>query len=243
MSSERVMEFSVASNAHTEQPLPQTAPDGEVKFFGPKDVSITSTHPLLTAALVCLNDRWPAPLGFETLWEMAQRQLAVWGSTDSALPEHRAALAKALLNCYGSGLVKLHSWAPPLTAEPGYYPTASPLARLQSLNGNVVTTLLHTSVELSDSLAKTLLQLLDGTRDRPAIVKWLVEAVVSGRASLMVAEKECHDPAVIEQTISTELESHLKNLARLGLLCREGNQAPREFNDPPPGKKDKNNAY
>lgn len=227
MPAERVMEFFIASNARPEKPVSGPVPAGEIKFLGAKDSCMTSTHPLLTAALLSLENAWPMPLSFETLWKILQEQSADWGPEYSLKLEHRTALAKALLNCFGLGLIDLRLWTPPLAADPGAKPLASPLARLQSLQGDVVTTLLHTSVKLSDSLAKRLLQLLDGTKDRPAIVQWLMQAVVSGQATLLIDDKECHDPAVIEQNIREELENHLKHLARLGLLCRERNPDSR----------------
>jgi len=218
---EKVEELSIAGNVRPKQPVTKAALEGEIKFIGPKDTSVMSTHPLLTTALSCLGNHWPAPLPFNTLWETVQKQLSFSGLSESNQPEHRTALARALLNCYGLGLVELRAWTPPLTAEPGDCPVSSPLARLQSLSADIATTLLHTSVELSDSLAKTLLQLLDGSRNRSEIIKWLTEAVVSGKAALLVEGKECHDPAMIRQTIDTELNDHLKHLARLGLLCRK----------------------
>ena len=224
---ERIMEFSIASNAHPEKPVSGPVPEGEVKFIGAKDSCMTSTHPLLTATLLALENSWPESVGFEKLWETIREQSMSWGPEYALQPEHRMALAKALLNCYGLGLVDLRQWKPTLSAEPGVQPCASPIARLQSLQGDVVTTLLHTSVKLSDSLAKRLLQLLDGTKDHTAVAKWLVQAVVSGKATLIVDDQECHDPAIIEQNIREELEGHLKQLARLGLLYQEGNQHSR----------------
>ena len=48
---------------------------------------------------------------------------------------------------------------------------ASALARLQAAEGTRVTTLRHTSVEVADELGRRLIALLDGTRDRAALVR------------------------------------------------------------------------
>jgi methyltransferase-like protein/SAM-dependent methyltransferase len=214
-----VMQFLIASKAHPEKPVDRPDRTREVKFLGAKNACLTSTHPLLTAALLELNKAWPMPLHFETLWERLNEEV-VWSSEYCPRPDHRTALAEALLNCFGLGLVELRLWRPPLDVDIGARPLASPLARLQSDLGDTVTTLLHTSVKVTDPLARRMLQLLDGTKDRPAIEQSLVQAVVSGRATLLIDHRECLDPLLIEQNIRGELENQLKHLARLGLLCR-----------------------
>jgi len=92
--------------------------------------------------------------------------------------------------------------APPaLAASPGERPVASPLARIQARAGDAVTTLLHTSVELRDPIGRRLLALLDGTRDRAALIAELLPLTGSSR-----------------ETLAPALDENLLALARLGLL-------------------------
>ena len=72
---------------------------------------------------------------------------------------------------------------------------ASALARVQTGRGTRVTTLRHAGVDVPDELGRRLIGLLDGTRDRAALLREL------GR------------PA-------DELERSLEGLARLALLER-----------------------
>jgi methyltransferase-like protein len=219
MYAERVKELLIASNARPESALSRAALDSEVQFRGSKDGSITSSHPLLTAALACLIDHWPLAMAFETLWGEAREQLRLWGSPASdPQVEHRMALAEALLMCYGAGVIELRSWAPPLTPKPGRYPLASPFARMQSRNGDIVTTLLHTPIEMRDALSKKLLQLLDGARDRPMIVNALEQAILSGEVDLMAGEERRHNAEEIVRILNAGIESNLEELACLGLL-------------------------
>ena len=104
-------------------------------------------------------------------------------------------MAETLRRAYAANLVRLHVWAPPLDHHAVGAPGASALARLQAAEGTRVTTLLHTTVEVGDELGRRLIGLLDGTRDRAALMAEL------GR------------PA-------DELERSLEGLARLGLLER-----------------------
>jgi hypothetical protein len=72
---------------------------------------------------------------------------------------------------------------------------ASALARLQAAEGTRISTLRHATVEVPDALGRRLIGLLDGTRDRAALLQEL------GR------------PA-------DELERSLEGLGRIGLLER-----------------------
>jgi hypothetical protein len=78
---------------------------------------------------------------------------------------------------------------------------ASPLARIQARAGETVTTLLHTSIEIRDPVARRLLVLLDGTRDRAALTEELLPLTGGSRETLALA-----------------LDQNLLALARLGLL-------------------------
>ena len=75
-----------------------------------------------------------------------------------------------LLQAYAANLVQLHVWAPQLATTPSERPIASALARLQATEGTRVTNLRHATVEVTDDLGRHLIRLLDGTRDRPALL-------------------------------------------------------------------------
>jgi SAM-dependent methyltransferase len=100
---------------------------------------------------------------------------------------------EAMLRAFVTGEVQLHVWAPALPAAMPERPVASALARLQAARGTRITNLWHGSVEVPDALGRRLITLLDGTRDRAALLREL------GR------------PA-------DELERSLEGLARIALL-------------------------
>ena len=72
-----------------------------------------------------------------------------------------------LLRAYGysSRLVELHVSQPLVASSVSERPLASPVARLQAQESNLVPNLWHERVEL-DALQRRLLYYLDGTRDR-----------------------------------------------------------------------------
>ena len=109
-------------------------------------------------------------------------------------------------DAYRCGFVDLHVHPPPLTTQPPDRPLASPLARLQALTRSNVTTLLHTQVEIADVNALRLLPLVDGTRDRAALVAAVPQFAVN------------IDPSRAPDFVKFALEK----FARLGLLMANG---------------------
>ena len=148
-------------------------PAGGGVFRGPHGATLTTDHEGVRAALTRLGEAWPAALPVAELGD--------------------GTVVDALRRAYAANLVHLHVWTPALTITPSERPIASALARLQAAEGTRVTTLRHTSVEVADELGRRLIGLLDGTRDRAALVGEL------GRSA-------------------DELERSLEGLARIGLL-------------------------
>ena len=151
-------------------------------FEGPGGARLTSSHALVRSALTRLGEAWPDAIPVAEL---------ATGATEAETLE----LCETLSRAYAANLVHLHVWSPPLATEPGERPVASALARLQVAEGERVTTLRHTSVEVPDALGRRLIALLDGTRDRAALLR------------------ELDRPA-------DELERSLEGLARISLLER-----------------------
>jgi SAM-dependent methyltransferase len=154
--------------------------DGRVVFEGPAGAALTTDQPAVIAAFDRAAAAWPAALWIRDI------------------EGDRATLGYALLGAYAANLLHLHACPPRLVTKPGAHPTASRLARHQAAQGDLVTNLRHRSVRLEDDLARRLVTLLDGTRDRAALV-----AAMGPDA-----------PGDVEAT----LERSLDGLARLALL-------------------------
>jgi SAM-dependent methyltransferase len=147
--------------------------EGRFEFRGPLGATLSTDHAGVKRTLERLGDAWPDAVPVADLGD--------------------GVVVDTLRRAYAANLVHLHVWAPRLATTPPERPVASALARLQAAEGTRVTTLRHTSVEVPDELGRRLVGLLDGTRDRPALLREL------GR------------PA-------DELERSLQGLARLALL-------------------------
>jgi SAM-dependent methyltransferase len=177
----RIPGFCVSSPARPVQDVTDPGSDEAVEFQTPDGASMSTNLPLAKAAILYLAARWPLAVPF------------------GELPGASAALADLLLKIYTSGLLELHLAPSRFTLEASERPRAFSLARLEAESGSLVTTLRHTTVELDDDLGRRLVTLLDGTRDRAALLKDLAsESSVPLRAE--------------------DLERSLTGLARLALL-------------------------
>jgi methyltransferase-like protein/protein-L-isoaspartate O-methyltransferase len=174
--------------------------------------AVQSADPGVKAVCKVLSTGAPLALSFAALRQQCAEQLG--RAAEAELQE----LPELLLALWHGGVVQAHSLAPPVVTAPGERPTASPVARCQVKHGFMqLTNLRHAGVSVRDPLARQLLLLLDGTRDRQALVDQLVDIV---RAT--VAKETGHplqqDPAATRAALANDLDKNLTALAKLALL-------------------------
>jgi SAM-dependent methyltransferase len=161
------------------RPAGELAP-GRVEFRGPRGGSLTTDHELVKRALVRLGEAWPRTVPVADLID----------SEDGA-----EALCETLLRAYAANFVQLHVWAPECAPAPSARPGARAPPRLQAADGTRVTNLRHAGVEVPDALGRRLITLLDGTRDRSALLRELdrpadeLERSLEGLASIALLER------------------------------------------------------
>jgi methyltransferase-like protein len=114
-------------------------------------------------------------------------------------------------------LVQFHVHDPPIALGPGERPRAARVARLQAEGDTLVISLRHRNVEL-ETFDALVLPLLDGTRDRAAIVEQLMRCVADGTFAIGRADQPLHDPTQVRAILTEALEPCLRRLARHALL-------------------------
>ncbi len=114
-------------------------------------------------------------------------------------------LAEMLVGAYGAAAIELHLFVPPIAYTPGERPYVGRVVPLQLAAGNRVTNLWHENIDLDDPVARQLVLLLDGTRDRAALQAALGPSFGASRDE---------PPAAL-------LEQYLQHLAKLALLIEE----------------------
>lgn len=189
---EQIRGLHLASEAHPVSPVPDLRPGVFEEFRGPRGAALKTDDPHAKAALCRLGEMWPRTLSFPELLAIAAGE--------------PAPLEEILFQGYRAGLLEAYTNPPRFADSAGERPAASPLARVQAQQGALVTSLRHTTVELEDTADRCLLLLLDGARDRDALVDGL-------RAFLRsLAKPEAGD-------INAELlEMRLERLAKQALL-------------------------
>jgi methyltransferase-like protein/2-polyprenyl-3-methyl-5-hydroxy-6-metoxy-1,4-benzoquinol methylase len=173
-------------------------PDGAVEFKNTRGAgTITTNNPVIVAVLRQLEKVWPRA---ERFAELRSAMLPLVPEAEQT--EAAKGLAQAMLKLAVSKLADLRTKDLPLAARVSEKPTASVLARLMVEEGGLVTTLLHTHLDIEDEQGRRFLRLLDGTRDRQAL------------AATMAAETPNESP----ETILKQVDENLINFYRMGLL-------------------------
>lgn len=207
---ERALRLAAASRLRPVS-VPDLAPRTIAEFRSPQGVSVKVDHPVAKAALFLLAQSWPGARLGEAL--LAAARAAAGRVDESSRAEDEEVLGSVLLACAGAAHVEFSAWAPPIAAQPGERPRASALARIEIEQGTVVTTLRSEQLVISDSLGAALLRLLDGTRDRAALIDELTALAEAGR---VVLPGDGKSPA--REQIAAELEQNLAELAQAALI-------------------------
>jgi methyltransferase-like protein/SAM-dependent methyltransferase len=220
LSLDRVDNLVVASRAQLATANPDLESISPEQFRGPDGSKLTTDHPVSKAALAHLSAIWPRGISFDELLDAARARVNVHVHAADANPnadklDLQANLLKAYI--YSSQLVELHTHAPAFTTLPSERPVASPVARLEAQAGGILTNLWHERVHLTP-VRQCLVTLLDGTRDRPALVEALTAAFVAGAFTLQEGDQTIVEEAQARVLIAQELEVPLRWLARAGVL-------------------------
>jgi SAM-dependent methyltransferase len=164
-------------------------------FTLPGGTQIESRHPATTALLEYLISAWPASIPFPQVAQfLAAKGIAIDGP-----------LFILIFQLVVSRTVELHAWTPPLSRDIASHPRASAIARHDAVTSDQVTTLLHATLFLHDPPVRQLLPLLDGTRDRAALLQSLQQ----------------QNADLPEATLADGLEAMLRLLNQTGVLLAE----------------------
>lgn len=167
-------------------------------------------NPLFKTLLLALFRARPIALTLPALASAMSALLSEPVSEDTALQ----------LATYGhrAGICMLRTHHPMMTKEISERPSTSPLARAQAQRGGWVTGPWHDPLTL-DPLQRTLLIILDGSRDLSGLTQGVMESVRAG----FLAIRGPNDEPVTEVEMEKNLRGHfiprtLRSLADMGLL-------------------------
>ncbi|WP_158497806.1 class I SAM-dependent methyltransferase [Pseudoxanthomonas suwonensis] len=214
-----VMALEVAGEVSSATQPMDLAPGARMQFRGVHGSALTVDHPVAKAALLEIGERYPGAQTVAAMLACARERV---GRVDPGeAGEDAEALCATLLTGFRLGLVGLTCESPRFAVHAGRRPRASALARAQLEAGSDgVTTLRSGVVRIADPVTRMLLRLLDGTRDREALLQDLAQrladdpmALPDGQPPLSAGEWRVR--------LGKELERGLAEALGLALLVDE----------------------
>jgi SAM-dependent methyltransferase len=191
-------------------------PGVELGFACSSGARISSGEPLTKAALLELCARWPATLAFDELIEAACARLRDAGS-DVGTPD-RERLAADLIECLLRKAVIARCIEPAIATSVADAPKLSAFNRIMADREGWIASAHHHRIELSGP-AQKLAPLLDGTRDRAALLLAIEQLVADGELNFRSPQGEplTEGPA-LREVAGVFLDEQLRMLLRLPAL-------------------------
>lgn len=198
---------------------PDVRSDATVQYNTRTGMTLTTSRPLLKAAMTVLIDRWPGTVPFDELRREARALLGDEPESPAVVEEDAAALALGLVNVYiSSDLIELH--AAPIAAPRAVAdkPVALASARVRVAEGaSGVANRRHELVKLTD-VDQRLIPLLDGTRTRPELVDALTDRAVARDLHVQRDGATLTDRSELRTALTAVLDHSLKTLHDNALL-------------------------
>lgn len=225
LSLERLRDVYVRAEVRSVNARPLLNGSGVERFMGPDGATIATGHPVSKAALMHLSEIYPRSIAFRDLVSTARLHLGqspdddTIAQDDACTSREALELGQLLLQTFTKrrNIVTLSALKPQVEGRISEKPLARALARHQAQSTHVVTNAHHLAVEL-EPLPHALLPLLDGTRDRAALIEGLLELVRNG--SLKVKNNDGPDKAEAElrATFNRIIDQVLSSLLHRSLL-------------------------
>jgi methyltransferase-like protein/2-polyprenyl-3-methyl-5-hydroxy-6-metoxy-1,4-benzoquinol methylase len=218
MRPEQITSFLVAAALKPVSPQLNLRSTEEVQFQVLDGTGLRVADPLIKTALVHTGASWPQRLPFAELCTAVCNRL---GKTPDATVQ--AQLVHTLGSFFLEAVlttpwIQLHVHAPPLATRVSDRPLASPLARFQAATGKTQLTNLHHQIVSLSKPEAAVLSLLDGQRERPALIASLRELVEQKVLVLGTRGKPETDSGRILTLLREGLEALLPRFARMALL-------------------------
>jgi methyltransferase-like protein len=176
-------------------------------------------NPIMKMALVLLNEAWPRSIRFDSLCAMAHAKLDP--AQDKTMYQEFGSAERALMTdlmlCYSAKVIELHVCPSQFITEISDYPAVTPLARHQAEAGKSITNQRHEKV-LVVEFARHVIRLLDGSRDRQALVHDLLALLDKGDMVMTEDGEKVADRDQARDKIEKFLDDILRQLTKRAIL-------------------------
>jgi methyltransferase-like protein/SAM-dependent methyltransferase len=183
----------------------------QAQYSSASGMTLTTTNPVLKAAMRILGRAWPATVPFEELDRGINDLLG-------RPSDNGQQLSVAVLNTYlSSNLIELTT-VPVAKVGVSAKPVALATARARLEAGQSGVASRRHELMRTNDLDKRLIPLLDGTRDRDALLDRLVQLGVAGELHIHKDNQRLTDPVAIRTALSGALDQALERYATGCLL-------------------------
>lgn len=181
--------------------------------------TISTSSPLLKAALAHLREQWPQSVRIDQLAEVAIRRLQQESAPPVTVPPDAAGfLAEHVGRFYLQSLVECSVRPFDFVITASDRPQASLFVRRQAESGHLVTNRRHEPWRV-DEFCRQLLLRLDGSHDHAALRDTLLKAVAEGQLTIRRPDgQEILDAEEQSRLVTEGVRTGLENLARGALL-------------------------
>lgn len=210
-----VLDLIVASSAQPETTVPDMSPNTQVSFRIPEGASVQTNRPLTKAALLVLRENWPRALTIDSLLREACLKI---GDSTLINAQTRAILAADLLQCYSARVVDFRTWQADFTTKVSDKPRVSKLAAYLGANGRIHSVNQRHELVALDVIGQNLVGILDGTRDRAAMLEHLFIRTRNGAINVNRDGKPLTDQWQVKDALLQALEAALSKMATSTLL-------------------------
>ncbi len=183
---------------------PQSEDNGEAIFDVANGGQIRTSSSITIAALNKISALWPQQIKFSELTKAVM--------PTSATKEDLVDFQEEVFAFYSANLIEFRFREYGLTANLAGSPCTTPLARFQAVRQGQVTSLRHKSVKL-ESITRQILTLLDGTRDRDAVLEELLKMKTRGELFLSTSDQK-FTPEEFREFLLTIIDRSLVSLAK-----------------------------
>ena len=192
-----------------------TDPTGELTVRSGTGVTIKTSDPGTKAILGALNAAYPATRTTRELLAMIREQIPCGAlSGKHGQLDWERFIGIEILRLLSQGALEFRYLPDRFSTSVSERPVASPLARLQAQEQALVTTARH-ALYRCPPFVQALLPMVDGTRTREDIGRWIGEQSQQGHITLNVVGTIPEDKDSLHQTAADQA---LAELARAGLL-------------------------
>lgn len=208
----------LASSAKPVSADPDILSNKPEQFRNQAGHTLATANPLVKAVFTHLSEIWPQAASFHDLLAAARARVAPALVKDAAVLAREAEVLGAdLLTAYTMNLIELHSQKQTFVTEVTARPMVSPMARGQARLRNTVTNARHELLTL-DTFNLHLAMLLDGKRDRKALLDELVKLVKAGTLVAQQDGKPIKEGEPLRKVLSEFVEKSLQNFSKAALL-------------------------